>query len=122
MYYKYVVIILATAVVGLGCRFIFSSDSILKEWGLDPLDSSRVFGRRLGAIYFGLSVLLFLSLTSMSKAQTIIIGVAPISGFLAISGILDLYAGRVNTGIIRSIVAEMFLCLVLLSTLFIKVT
>jgi hypothetical protein len=120
MYYKYVVIIIAIAVVGLGCRFIFSSDSILKEWGLDPLDSSRVLARRLGAIYFGLSVLLFLSLTSMSKAQTIIIGVSSISGFLAISGILDLYAGRVNMGIVRSIVAEMFLCLVLLSTLFIK--
>jgi len=120
MYYKYVVIILAIAVVGLGCRFIFSSDSILKEWGLDPIDSTRVLSRRLGAIYFGLSVLLFLSLTSLSKAQTITMGVSAISGFLAISGILALYAGRVDTGIIRSIVAEIVLCLVLLSTLFIK--
>jgi len=120
MYYKYVVIILAIAVVGLGCRFIFSSDSILKEWGLDPIDSTRVLSRRLGAIYFGLSVLLFLSLTSLSKAQTITMGVSAISGFLAISGILALYAGRVDTGIIRSIVAEIALCLVLLSTLFIK--
>jgi uncharacterized membrane protein YjjP (DUF1212 family) len=120
MYYKYVVIILAIAVVGLGCRFIFSSDSILKEWGLNSTESTQVLSRRLGAIYFGLSVLLLLSLTSMSKTQTIILGVSAISGFLAISGILDLYAGKVNMGIVRSIVAETFLCLVLLSTLFIK--
>jgi len=59
-------------------------------------------------------------LTDMSKEQTIIIGVSAISGFLAISGILDVLAGRVNTGVIRSIVAELFLCLVLLSTFFIK--
>lgn len=119
MYYKIVVIIIAIAVIGLGCRFIFSSDSILKEWGLQSIDSTQVLGRRLGAIYFGLSVLL-LSLTNMSKSQIIIIGVSSISGFLAISGILDLTAGRVNTGIIRSIIAEIFLCLVLISTLFIK--
>ena len=120
MYYKYVVIILVIAVVGLGSRFVFLSDNILKEWGLDPADSTRILSRRIGAIYFGLAVLLFLSLTSMSKAQTIIIGISAISGFLAISGILDLYAGRVNMGVIRSIVAEIFLCLVLLSTLLIK--
>ncbi|RZK62287.1 MAG: hypothetical protein EOO85_32430 [Pedobacter sp.] len=120
MYYKYVVIILAIAVVGLGCRFIFSSDSILKEWGLNSTVSTQVLSRRLGAIYFGLAVLLFLSLTSMPKAETIIIGVSAISGCLAISGVLDLYGGRVNMGIFRSIVAETVLCLVLLSTLFIK--
>jgi hypothetical protein len=120
MYYKYVVVIIAIAVLGLGCRFIVSSDSILKEWGLDPSDSSRILARRMGAIYLGLSVILFLSSTSMSKAQIIIIGVSSISGLLALSGILDLYAGRVNMKIIRSIVAEIFLCIVLLSTLFIK--
>lgn len=120
MYYKIVVIVIAIAVIGLGCRFIFSSDSILKEWGLQSVDSTQVLGRRLGAIYFGLSVLLLLSLTNMSKAQIIIIGISSISGFLAISGMLDLIAGRVNTGIIRSIIAETFLCLVLVSTLFIK--
>lgn len=52
MYYKIVVIIIAIAVMGLGCRFIFSSDSILKEWGLQSIDSTQVLGRRLGAIYF----------------------------------------------------------------------
>ncbi|MCX2430396.1 hypothetical protein [Pedobacter sp. GR22-10] len=120
MYYKYVVIIIALAIIGLGCRFIFASDAILKEWGLESIDSTGVLARRLGAIYLGLSVLLFLSLTEMSKERTIIIGVSAISGFLAISGILDLLTGRVNTGVIRSVVAELFLCLVLISTFFIK--
>ena len=120
MYYKIVVIIIAIAAIGLGCRFIFSSDSILKEWGLQSIDSTQVLGRRLGAIYFGLTVLLLLSLTNMSKSQIVIIGVSSISGFLAISGILELMAGRVNTGIIRSIIAEVFLCLILVSTLFTK--
>lgn len=120
MYYKIVVIIIAIALVGLGCRFIFSSDSILKEWGLQFNDSTQVLGRRLGAIYFGLTVLVLLFLTDMSKSQIIIIGVSSISGFLAASGMLDLIAGRVNTGIIRSIIVEVFLCLVLISTLFIK--
>jgi len=120
MYYKNVVIIIALAVIGLGCRFIFANDAILKEWGLESIDSTGVLARRLGAIYLGLSVLLFLSLTDMSKEQTIIIGVSAISGFLAISGILDVSAGRVTSGVIRSIVAELFLCMVLLSTLFIK--
>jgi hypothetical protein len=120
MYHKSVVIILAIALIGLGCRFIFSSDAILKEWGLNSTDSTQILSRRIGAIYFGLTVLLFLTLTSISREQTIIIVVSAISGFLAISGILDLYAGRVNMGIVRSIVAEIFLTLVLLSTLFIN--
>ena len=120
MYYKYVVIIIALAIIGLGCRFIFANESILKEWGLESINSTGVLGRRLGAIYLGLSVLLFLSLTDITKEHTIIIGVSAISGFLAISGILDLFAGRVNTAVMRSIVAELFLCLILLSTFFIK--
>jgi hypothetical protein len=120
MYYKLVVIIIALAIIGLGFRFILSSDSVLNEWGLQSIESTQVLGRRLGAIYFGLAVLLLLSLTNLSKEQSIIIGISSISGFLALSGILDLSAGRVNTGILRSIIAEIFLCLVLLSTLFIK--
>ena len=120
MYYKIVVTIIAIALIGLGFRFIFSSDSILKEWGLQSIDSTQVLGRRIGAIYFGLAVLILLSLTNMSQSQIIIIGVASISGFLAISGILELIAGRVNTAIIRSIIAEVFLCLLLVSTLFIN--
>jgi len=120
MYYKIVVLIIAVAVIGLGCRFIFSSDALLKEWGLQSTDATQVLARRLGAIYFGLSVLLLLSLTNMSTSQIIIIGVSSISGFLAISGMLDLIAGRVNTGVVRAIISEVFLCLVLISTLFIK--
>ena len=120
MYYKIIVIIITLAIIGLGCRFVFSSSSMLEEWGLKSIDSTEVLARRLGAIYFGLAVLLFLSLTSLSKEQTVILGLSAISGFLAISGILDFMAGRVNTGIIRSIVAEIVLGLVLLSTFFIK--
>lgn len=120
MYYKIIVVIIALAIIGLGCRFMFSSSSILEEWGLKSIDATQILSRRLAAIYFGLAVLLFLSLTSLSKEQTIILGISAISGFLAISGILDLMAGRVNTDIIRSIVAEIVLCLVLLSTFLIK--
>lgn len=101
MYQKYVVIIIALAIIGLGFRFIFSSDSVLKEWGLQSIDLTQVLGRRLGAIYFGLSVLLFLSVTNFSKEQSIIIGVAAISLFLAIAGVYDLVTGKVNTSIMR---------------------
>lgn len=117
MSYSLIALIAAIATLVLGSIFVFSSSRILKQWGLQMSDSVEIVSRRLGAVYLGFSVLLFLSRTSMPATNAIAIGVSVLAFGLAITGIVELRAGRVNKGIIRSVVTEILLGLAFLSTL-----
>ena len=117
MSYSIVALVTAIGTLGLGSLFMFSSSTILQQWGLQVSENVQIVSRRLGATYLGISTLFFLSITSMPATNAIAIGAAVMSALLAITGIVDLRAGRVNKGIIRSIVIELLLSLVLLSTL-----
>lgn len=117
MSYTIIALITAVGTLALGSIFMFSSASILKQWGLQLSEGVEVVSRRLGAVYLGISTLLFLSIASIPATQAIAIGLAVMSILLALTGIVELRAGRVNKGIIRSIVIELLLGLLLLSTL-----
>jgi hypothetical protein len=117
MSYSLIALIAAIATLVLGSIFVFSSSRILKQWGLQMSDSVEIVSRRLGTVYLGFSVLLFLSRTSMPATNAIAIGVSVLAFGLAITGIVELRAGRVNKGIIRSVVTEILLGLAFLFTL-----
>jgi hypothetical protein len=71
--------------------------------------------RRKGAIYLGLSTMLFLARTSMPTTEAI--GGAVITGLLAISGLYELKGGRVSKGILVSTVVETLITIGFLSSL-----
>ncbi|MBK8056180.1 MAG: hypothetical protein IPK35_23635 [Saprospiraceae bacterium] len=103
--------------IGLGFGFLFSSAFMLKQWGMQAPDEAKVMSHRIGAVYLGLSTMMFLARTSMPTTEAIAIGGAVITGLLAIMGLFELKNGKVSKGILVSTVVETLLTIGFLSTL-----
>lgn len=116
MTFTTIALIAAIATLGLGLGFLFSSSSMLKQWGMKSPDEAKVMSRRIGAVYLGLSTILFLARTSMPTPEAIAVGGAVITGLLAITGLYELKGGRVSKGILVSTVVETLLTIGFLST------
>ena len=117
MTFTTIALIAAIATLGLGLGFLFSSASMLKQWGMQSSDEAKVMSRRNGAIYLGLSIMLLLARTSMPTTEAIAIGGAVITGVLAISGLYELKGGRVSKGILVSTVVETLITIGFLSSI-----
>ncbi len=117
MTFTTIALIAAIATFGLGLGFLFSSTSMLKQWGMQSPDEAKVMSRRIGSVYLGLSTILFLARKSMPTTEAIAIGGAVITGLLAISGLYELKGGRVSKGILVSTVVETLITIGFLSSL-----
>lgn len=117
MNFETIALIAAIATLGLGIGFLFSSTFMLAQWGMKSPDEAKVMSRRIGAVYLGLSTMLFLARTNMLTTEALAIGGGVITGLLAISGLYELKGGRVNKGILISTVVETLLTIGFLSTL-----
>jgi hypothetical protein len=117
MTHKLIALIVAVGAAILGFSFIFLGSTMLKNWNLQVTDSSLVVARRLGAIYFGLSTLLFLSRTNFPTSQAIAIGMAVSCGLLACLGLYELSQGRVSKGILVSVSVEALLAIAFITSL-----
>ena len=108
MTFQIIALIMTCAGCLLGGRFIFAGRSVLKEWGIEATAGSLVVSRRLGAIYLGLALMFFLgraaSPSDLRSAACLVTGGA--IALLACLGLFELQAGRVSSGIFRSVVAE----------------
>ncbi len=109
--------ITSVATLGLGLGFLFKSSKMLSDWGMKSPDEAKVMSRRNGAIYLGISILLFLSITSMPTTNAIAIGAAVVTGLLAVVGLYELKGGRVSKGILISTIVETLITIGFLSTL-----
>jgi hypothetical protein len=49
---------IAGLILGIGC--FFAGNVLHKRWGIESTASSLLIGRRLGAVYLGISAMLFL--------------------------------------------------------------
>jgi len=117
MSFSLIALIAAIATLGLGLGFLFASTTMLKQWGMNAPDEAKVMSRRIGAVYLGLSTILFLARTNMPTTEAIAIGGAVITGLLAISGLFELKGGRVSKGILVSTVVETLITIGFLSSL-----
>jgi hypothetical protein len=117
MSFTLIALIAAIATLGLGFSFLFASQKMLSDWGMKAPDEAKVMSRRIGAVYLGISTILFLSRTSMPATQAIAIGGAVITGLLALCGLYEFKSGRVSKGIFISTVVETLLTFGFLSTL-----
>jgi hypothetical protein len=117
MTFSTIALIAAIATLGLGFGFLFSSAFMLKQWGMQAPDEAKVMSHRIGAVYLGLSTMMFLARTSMPTTEAIAIGGAVITGLLAIMGLFELKNGKVSKGILVSTVVETLLTIGFLSTL-----
>lgn len=119
MTFSLVALITALATLGLGLGFLFASPFMLKQWGLDHPPAAGLVSRRIGAVYLGISVLLFLvrSDPAASAVTAISAGVATATGLLAILGLIEMKSGRASAGILVAVAVEMLLTLGFLSVL-----
>jgi len=118
MTYKLIALIVAVGALILGLSFIFFGSTMLKNWSLQVTDSALVVAKRLGAIYLGLSALLFLSRTNMPPNEAIAVGMAVACGLLACLGLFELNAGKVSKAIIGSVIVETLFAIAFITSLF----
>jgi hypothetical protein len=102
---------IVTSVLGLG--YLFVGSLVIDRWHIEPTESVLLFGRRIGALYIGLSVIFFLARSvPVSIARTALsAGTAVALSLLVLSGVYELSTGHVGSGILVSIAIEFLLAL-----------
>lgn len=111
MTFRIMALIMTFAGCLLGLRFIFASEDVLKEWGIEATNGSLVVSRRLGAIYLGLALMFFLGRSAgpsdLRGAVCLVTG--GVIALLAGLGFFEFRARRLSVGVFRSIVVEALL-------------
>ena len=70
---KFRIFAVITAIVSLllGAGYLFLGALLIGRWQIEPTSSVLLFGRRMGALYLGLSVMFFLARSApVSVART----------------------------------------------------
>ena len=116
MTFSIMTLISALATLGLGFGFLFAPAAMLKPWGLENPTPAAVMSRRIGAVYLGLAVMMYL-VQSGDAQIAISIGVATATGLLALVGLNEMRLGNVSKGILVAVVVEILLTAGFLSTL-----
>jgi hypothetical protein len=121
MTFKTTAIVTAIVAFLLGAGYILAGALVIGRWQIDITGGVLLIGRRLGALYLGLSVIFFLARsTPVSAARTALsAGAAVTLSTLAVLGTYELAAGHVANGMLASIAIETLLAIAYLRILFI---
>lgn len=108
---------IASLVLGLG--WLFVGGLVLKRWRVEPNPTALLVGRRLGAVYLSMAVMLFFARSApASEMRTAVsIGLFVALALLAALGVSELRAGRAGKGILASVGLELLLAAGFLSLL-----
>ena len=111
MSFKTTSVITAIVTFVLGAVYLFAGSLAVSRWQIEPTESILLFGRRLGALYVGLSVIFFLvrSATASDVRSALCIGTAVVCSLLAFLGIYEFCAGHAGPAILVSAAIESFL-------------
>ncbi|MBX9611996.1 MAG: hypothetical protein K2X51_10295 [Burkholderiales bacterium] len=103
----------ATAIAGLllGIGWFVAGGPMLQRWGIAPNPAALLVGRRLGAVYLGIAVMLFFGRAAPPSALRTLVCVALLVALslLALLGLFELKAGRARRGILVAVVLEALL-------------
>jgi hypothetical protein len=97
----------------LGAGYLLIGEVIIGRWQIQISDAILLMGRRMGALYLGLSVMFFVarSVPVSTARRALTAGAASALSLLALLGIYELAVGHVGTGILASIVIEALLAI-----------
>jgi hypothetical protein len=97
----------------LGVGYLFAGATVVGRWQIEPTESVLLLGRRIGALYLGLSVIYFLARAVPASASrtALCAGTALTCCVLVVLGIYEFSAGRIGSGIFVSVAIEAFLAL-----------
>jgi hypothetical protein len=103
----------ATSIAGLilGLGWLFAGRLWLRRLGLQVHASGLIVGRRLGAVYLGIALLLFLlrSAPESDLRSSICMAMVFALALLALLGLIEFKAGRAGRGILISVALELLL-------------
>ena len=113
MSFRTIAVITAIVTLVLGAGYLLAGTLLVGRWQIEPTASVLLFGRRIGALYLGLSVIFFLARSApVSAARTALAtGTAVACSLLATLGVYEFSAGRAGPAILASAVVEGLLAL-----------
>lgn len=113
-----------TTVVGvvgllLGAGWLTSGRMYFKQWSMEAPEEALVVGRRIGAVFVGVGLMLMLgrSGTAEDLRRGVLIGLSVALGMEAALGLNELRAGRMGRGVLVGVTGEVLLTAGLLSAL-----
>jgi len=113
MSFRTLAVITAVVTAVLGAAHLAAGALMVGRWQIEPTVAVLLMCRRIGALYVGLAVMMFLARRILaSEARTALCaGAAVITSSLALLGVYELSAGHVGPGIVASIAVETLLAL-----------
>ena len=101
----------AVASLLLGAGFLFAGTFMLKQWGVNGTVEGLLMSRRIGAVYLGLSLMLWLGRSAPSSPlrSAMCAGLALAIAMLAGLGLFEWRARRVSSGIFIAVIVETLL-------------
>ncbi len=111
MSFKTTAIITAIVLFLLGAGYLLVGELVIGRWQIQISDAVLLLGRRMGALYLGLSIMFFLVRSApVSLGRTAVCGgTATVTSLLVLLGIYELVAGHVGMGILASMAVESIL-------------
>jgi hypothetical protein len=102
---------IAGLVLGLG--WMFGGALLLRRWGIEPHADGVLAGRRLGAAYLGIGVMLLLgrSAPPSSLRDAVAAGMFVALALMAAAGLVAFKMRRAGAGILASVALEIVLAL-----------
>lgn len=118
---SYTVVAVSTSIASfvLGLGWLFAGGLVLKRWTIEANSTSLLVGRRLGAVYVSMAVLLFFARSAppselrTAVCTSVLVALALLAGL----GIFELSRGRAGKGILVSVGLELVLAAGFLSVL-----
>ena len=105
----FIVVAVFTALLGLA--WVFFPASMLGGWGVEPNSVAVYMGRRYGGLFFGYSVILWLSRNAgpSPARRAILAGGAVVTGVVGILSVMGAVTGVVGPGVWGAAIPEILL-------------
>ncbi|MDE2606112.1 MAG: hypothetical protein KGL68_09365 [Burkholderiales bacterium] len=99
------------AAIALGTGWLFAGPLLLKRWRIGPDPAALLVGRRLGAVYLGMSVILLLARTQPASPLRTALSAGMLLALVALAalGVYEFIARRAAAAILVSVVLELVL-------------
>jgi hypothetical protein len=111
MRFKSIAVVTSIIAFALGVGYILAGELVVGRWQIRVSGDVLLMGRRIGALYLGLSTMFFLARSAAaSEARTALVcGTGIALSLLVLLGIYELMLGHVGAGILASMAVEAFL-------------
>ncbi len=103
----------------LGAGWLTTGRMYFRQWSMEAPEEALVVGRRIGAVFVGIGLMLILgrSGTAEDLRTAVLVGISVALVTEAVLGLSELRAGRMGRGILVGVTGEVLLTASLLSAL-----